>query len=96
MGVKACTVMIDQSTDTTCPAIALIGAHGDQRIIESRRQWTDADLALALQAASRTYGVPIAVDRPVAPQPVQSFGQTPPKRPRSKGGPASAPDEPTE
>jgi hypothetical protein len=72
--------MIDSSTDTQCPAIALVGAHGQQRIIEARRLWSEAEVALALQEAADVYAVPIAIERPVAAQPVQTSGQIPPGR----------------
>jgi ribosomal protein L32 len=80
VAVKACSLVIDQSTDTTCLAIALVSADGQQRVIEARRVWTDADMALALQAAAGTYGVPVAVERTIAAQPVQAFGQIRPDR----------------
>lgn len=80
VAVKSCSVVIDQSTDTECLAIALVSADGQQRIIEARRVWTDAEMALALQEAAGTYGVPIAIPRPIAAQPVQAAGQIRPRR----------------
>jgi hypothetical protein len=84
VAVRACSLVIDQSTDTEHQAIALVSADGQQRVIEARRVWTDAELALALQAAAVTYGVPIAIQRPVAPQPVQAIGQVRPRRRTTK------------
>ena len=80
VAVRACMLVIDASTDTECRAIALVGANGQQRIIEARRVWTDAAVMLALQEAAGTYGVPITVERIVAPQPVQVIGQVRPER----------------
>jgi hypothetical protein len=80
VAVRACRVVIDHATDTECLAIALISADGQQRIIEARRVWTDAEMALALQEAAATYSVPVAVPRPIAAQPVQAFGQIRPGR----------------
>jgi hypothetical protein len=80
VAVRACTVVIDHSTGTECPAIALVGADGKRRIIASQRLWSDADVAQALQDAADRYGVPIAVDRPIAAQPVQAIGQVRPRR----------------
>ena len=80
VAVRICTVVIDRATGTECPAIALVGADGQQRIIDARRLWTDAEVALALQEAAGTYGVPIEVKRPVAAQPVQAIGQIRPRR----------------
>jgi len=80
VAVRACTVVIDRAADTECPAIALVSAEGLQRIIEARPQWTDAEVALALQEAAVAYGLPVAVERRVAPQPVQAVGQVGPRR----------------
>jgi hypothetical protein len=84
VAVRSCTVVIDRATDTECPAIALVSAEGLQRIIEARPLWTDAEVALALQEAAATYGLPIAVERPIAAQPVQAIGQIRPRRRPSK------------
>ena len=78
--MKTCIIVIDRSTGTECPAIALVAADGQQRIIASKRLWTDADVAQALHEAAGTYGVPIAVDRPIAAQPVQAIGLVLPRR----------------
>jgi hypothetical protein len=80
VAVRACSLVIDQSTDTEHQAIALVSADGQQRVIEARRVWTDAEIALALQAAAVAYGVPVAIQRPVAAQPVQAIGQIRPRR----------------
>jgi hypothetical protein len=84
VAVRACSLVIDQSTDTEHRAIALVSADGQQRVIEARRVWIDADRALALQAAAAAYGVPIAIERPVAAQPVQAIGQIRPRRGSTK------------
>lgn len=80
MAVRTCTIVVDHSTGTESTAIALVGAEGQQRIVASKRLWTDADVAQALQEAAARYGVPIAVDRPIAAQPVQAIGQVRPRR----------------
>jgi hypothetical protein len=80
VAVRTCTIVIDHSTGTESTAIALVGAEGQQRIVASKRLWTDADVAQALQEAAGKYGVPIAVDRPIAAQPVQATGQVRPRR----------------
>ena len=80
MAVRICTIVIDHSTGTESTAIALVGAEGQQRIIASKRLWPDADVARALQEAAGRYDVPIAVDRPIAAQPVQNIGQVSPRR----------------
>ena len=80
VAVKTCSLIIDHATATESLAIALVSADGQQRVIEARRVWTDAEMALALQEASATYGVPIAIPRPIAAQPVQAIGQIRPRR----------------
>jgi hypothetical protein len=80
VAVRTCTVVIDRATGTECSAIALVGADGQQRIIDARRLWTDAEVAFALQEAADTHGVPIAVERLIAPQPVQTIEQIRPPR----------------
>jgi len=80
VAVKTCSLIIDHASATECVAIALVSADGQQRVIEVRRVWTDAELAVALQEAAASYGVPIAIPRPVAAQPVQGMGQIRPRR----------------
>ena len=80
VAVRACVLVIDASTDTECRAIALVAANGQQRIIEAKRVWTDVAVMLALQEAAGRYGVPIALERVVAAQPVQVIGQVRPGR----------------
>jgi hypothetical protein len=80
VAVKTCSLIIDHATATECVAIALVSADGQQRVIEVRRVWTDAELALALQEAAASYGVPVAIARPIAAQPVQAMGQIRPRR----------------
>jgi hypothetical protein len=80
VAVKTCSLVIDHATATECLAIALVSADGQQRVIEVRRVWTDADMALALQEAAASYGLPIALPRPIAAQPVQGMGQIRPPR----------------
>lgn len=83
VAVRACRLVIDARTDTACRAIALVSATGQQRIIEARRLWTDADIMMALHEAVARYGVPLAVERVVAAQPVQAMGQVRPRRRRT-------------
>ena len=80
VAVKTCSLVIDHATATECLAIALVSADGQQRVIEVRRVWTDAEMTLALQEAAASYGVPIAIPRPIAAQPVQGMGQIRPRR----------------